>query len=183
MPSAPVDPDAAAKGVGRMQMGPTRPNHVVDADRFPPELGLPTAAGLVCSTSCRHRAWGTSARQGKHLQEWGSATTAQTRSRPRGQVEATERGVGEPNRRENCARKDRAPLSGCRPADLRSAALLVAPLAWRAPQADLLGAVRDRTGDSPPSSSGGSVTTDERHTSGSLLLLLLLRFFTSTAVA
>ena len=49
--SAPVDPEAAANGVGRMQMGPTRPNHVVEAERFPPELGLPTAAGLPGSPS------------------------------------------------------------------------------------------------------------------------------------
>ena len=51
MASAPVEPDAAANGVGSTQMGPARPNHVVEADGLPPELGLPTAAALLWSAS------------------------------------------------------------------------------------------------------------------------------------
>ena len=141
VPSAPVEPDAAAKGVGRMQMGPARPNHVVDAERLPPELGLPTAAGLVCSTSCRHRAWGSSARRQNRSRARVSDDSSK-RSRAAGTGGGDRKGGEASNERENCARKARTPLCGGRLADLRSAALLVTPLAWRAPSANLLGAVR-----------------------------------------
>ncbi len=100
--SAPVDPDAAAKGVGMMQMGPARPNHAVDADRFPPELGLPTAAALGCSTSCRSEASGTSAERKESCRVWVRDDSSK-RVKAAGTGGGDGKGGGATNERKNCA--------------------------------------------------------------------------------